>query len=70
MRIHCILTNRFYKGILLPRVSCSEVIVPVLTLLDNLLVIGAVQEQSDLSKLLTLLEPQMFAPRGSTCYWM
>ena len=58
---------RYYKGTLLACVSSSEIIVPLLTLLDNLLVVGGMQEQEDINKLLTLLEPQTFAPRGSKC---
>ena len=58
-------STRYYQGVLLPRVSCSEIFVPLLTLLDNLLVVGAVQEEVDLTRLLALLDPQKFAESGS-----
>ena len=56
---------RYHEGILLPKKNNSEVLVPLLTLLDNLLVVGAVREQEDLSRLLILLEPKTFGPKGS-----
>jgi hypothetical protein len=60
-----LLSTRYHKGTLLPRLSCSEVIVPLLTLLDNLLVVGALRDQRDLGKLLSLLDPQTFALKGT-----
>ena len=63
--ISVLFLSRYHKGTLLPRLSCSEVIVPLLTLLDNLLVVGALRDQRDLGKLLSLLDPQTFALKGS-----
>ena len=59
------LPHRYHQGIILPRSNCSEIFVPLLRILDSLLVVGALERENDLKRLLILLDPAKFAPVGS-----
>lgn len=42
--------------------TLSEIFVPLINALDYLLVIGVIRMDSDLQRLLQVLDPQLFAP--------
>lgn len=62
-----LLKTGYYKGQILPCHGSHEIFVPLLHTLDQLLVIGAIQEDGDLQRLLRLLDPQEFATDESGC---
>ena len=54
---------------LLPIKSRSQIFVPMIQMLDNLLVMGVIQSEADIQRLLSLLDPERLAPSSftSTC---
>ncbi len=56
-----LLVTRSYTGYLLPCQGSHEIFVPLLNVLDQLLVLGELQEETDLKRFLALLDPQEFA---------
>ena len=54
-----LLSSRSYRVKLLPS-TISEIFVPLITALDHLLVIGGIQGDTDVQKLLELLDPKLF----------
>ena len=56
-----LLATKSYAGNLLPIRGSHEIFVPLLHVLDQLLVMGVLQEERDLKRLLVLLDPKEFA---------
>ena len=58
-----LLATQYYSGRLLPCQGSSDIFVPLLKVLDQLLVVGVIQEDKDLRRLLELLDPEQFVPK-------
>ena len=58
-----LLATQYYSGRLLPCRGSSDIFVPLLKVLDQLLVVGVIQEDKDLRRLLELLDPEQFVPK-------
>jgi len=58
-----LLATQYYSGRLLPCRGSSDIFVPLLKVLDQLLVVGVIQEEKDLRRLLELLDPEQFVPK-------
>ena len=72
MCVHCfcrelekLLTTSYYTKRLLPIKSRSQIFVPLIEMLDYLLVMGVVQSEGDIQRLLMLLSPDKLAPKSS-----
>ena len=61
-----LLSMRYYNMKLLPIKSRSQIFVPMIEMLDNLLVMGVIQSETDIQRLLCLLNPERLAPRNTT----
>ena len=61
--LEVLLSSKKYKLRLNPSRSRSEIFVPLIEVLDNLLVMGVIQADSDLKRLLLLLDPEQFLPK-------
>ena len=60
-----LLATQYFSGRLLPCQGSSDIFVPLLKILDQLLVIGVIQEDKDLRRLLELLDPEQFTPSST-----
>ena len=61
-----LLSTRYYTMKLLPIKSRSQIFVPMIEMLDNLLVMGVIQSETDIQRLLCLLNPERLAPNNSS----
>ena len=59
-----LLSTRYYNMQLLPIKSRSQIFVPLIEMLDNLLVMGVIQSEADIQRLLCLLNPERLAPNN------
>ena len=50
---------------LLPIKSRSQIFVPLIEMLDHLLVMGVIQSETDIQRLLCLLSPERLAPSNA-----
>ena len=50
---------------LLPIKSRSQIFVPMIEMLDHLLVMGVIQSETDIQRLLCLLNPERLAPSNA-----
>ena len=60
-----LLSTRYYNMQLLPIKSRSQIFVPLIEMLDNLLVMGVIQSETDIQRLLCLLSPEGLAPSNT-----
>ena len=58
-----LLTTSYYTKKLLPIKSRSQIFVPMIELLDYLLVMGVIQSEVDIQRLLVILSPDKLAPK-------
>lgn len=61
-----LLSTKYYTVKLLPIKSRSQIFVPMIEVLDNLLVMGVVQSETDIQRLLALLSPERLVPSNQT----
>ena len=59
------LSTRYYIMKLLPSESRSQIFVPVIQTLDQLLVMGVVHGEDDYKRVLALLDPQLFTAKDN-----
>ncbi len=64
-----LLSTRYYNMQLLPIKSRSQIFVPLIEMLDNLLVMGVIQSETDIQRLLCLLSPERLAPCNTASMW-
>lgn len=62
-----LLSTKYYMMKLLPIKTRSQIFVPMIEMLDNLLVMGVVQCERDMQRLLSLLSPEKLSPNRSIC---
>lgn len=62
-----LLSTKYYMMKLLPIETRSQIFVPMIEMLDNLLVMGVVQCERDMQRLLSLLSPEKLSSNCSTC---
>lgn len=60
-----LLATQYFSGRLLPCQGSSDIFVPLLKILDQLLVMGVIQKDKDLRRLLVLLDPELFTPSST-----
>ena len=63
--LETLLSTRYYTMKLLPIKSRSQIFVPMIEMLDHLLVMGVIQSETDIQRLLCLLNPERLAPSNA-----
>ena len=61
-----LLSTKYYTVKLLPIKSRSQIFVPMIEVLDHLLVMGVVQSETDIQRLLALLSPNRLVPNNQS----